>query len=94
MQGLQALLDMIPYKREGAAVVAFLVLVLQGWNDLVPELGHGPCVVDAAVECAVDWTLKIPDTINSLLIALGFAGVAAGKEKDKKAIIAAVKAGE
>jgi hypothetical protein len=100
MPALLTLLNYIPYKREGAAILAFLVLVIQGWNSMAPELGFGPCLntpdqiadaLNAATTCTTDYTLKIPDTINNLIIALLGAGVAAGKSTDMAKIMAQVK---
>lgn len=100
MQALLALLDYIPYKREISAGLAFIVVVLQAWNSFVPEIGHGPCLatpdqiadaLNAAKTCATDWSLKIPETVNAFIMALLGAGVAAGKQKDKAAIMDGIK---
>jgi hypothetical protein len=100
MGGLIGLFNFIPAKREISAVLAFLLVIIQGWNSLVPELGHGPCLatpeqiadaLKAVSTCASDWTLKIPDTINNLVLALLGVGVVAGKANDNAEIMAQVK---
>jgi len=100
MNPIVYLLNLIPAKREIAAILAFAVVVIEAWNSLVPSLGHGPCLntadqiadaLNAASTCAADWSLKIPTTINALIMAILGGGVVAGKQNDRTEILAQVK---
>jgi hypothetical protein len=100
MGGLIGLFNFIPYKREISAVAAFIVVVIQAYNSMVTEMGHGVCIanptdvvdaLNAATTCAADWTLKIPETINALIMSLLGIGVVAGKRNDNAEIMAQVK---
>jgi len=101
MTGIFVWLNMFPgWKRRAAAIAALVVGVVQLWNSTVPEFGHGPCLatpdqiadaLKAVSTCAADWTLKIPDTINAIIVALMGVGVASGAQNDKADIMASVK---
>lgn len=87
-------------KRQIATAAAMIVGIIQLWNSSVPEFGHGPCLatagqiadaLNAASTCASDWTLKIPDTINALIVAFLGVGVVVGKTNDKAEIMSQVK---
>jgi hypothetical protein len=100
MGGLVGLFNFIPYKREISAIAAFIVVMIQAYNSLITEFGHGVCIVNpadvvdalnAAGTCAADWTLKIPETVNAAIMALLGIGAAAGKTNDKADILAQIK---
>lgn len=88
------------WKRKIAAVGAFVIVLVQAYNSLVTEFGYGPCLatagqiadaLNAASTCAADWTFKIPDTVNAMIVALMGVGVASGVKNDKADIMAAIK---
>jgi hypothetical protein len=82
MDSIISLFNFFPnMKTKAAAVAALALAVVAAWNAAVPDLGYGPCTwtpeeLASGMKCAADLTVRVPEMLNALVLALLGVGAA------------------
>lgn len=82
LTGIVGALNFFPgLKTKLAAVAALILAIVSAWNAAAPAFGVGPCIstlaeVAKVAVCTTDWTVHVPDIVNTLVLALLGVGAA------------------